>query len=70
MTLTAALTVAALGALECDHVVPLWVDSQQDPYDLNGLASRCRTCHIRKTRRENGPPDPQRDEWRELVRGL
>ena len=55
------------GALECDHVVPLWRDPDQDPYALDGLATRCRGCHIAKTRAENTRPDPERDAWRELV---
>ena len=58
------------GALECDHVVPLWVNPHQDPYDMDGLASRCRTCHLKKTRRENGPVDVEREQWRELVSTL
>ena len=55
------------GRLECDHIVPLHVDPDQDPYAIDGLATRCRRCHIQKTAAENRKPDPERDAWRELV---
>ena len=58
------------GRLECDHVVPLHVDPDQDAYALEGLATRCRGCHIAKTRSENTKPDPARDAWRLLLESL
>ena len=39
--------------LECDHVVPLHRAPDQDAYDLDGLQTLCRTCHVEKTRGEN-----------------
>ena len=41
------------GRLECDHITPLQREPGQDPYDLGGLQTLCRDCHIEKTRREN-----------------
>ncbi len=41
------------GKLECDHVTPLEREPGQDPYDVNGLQTLCRACHIEKTAREN-----------------
>ena len=55
---------------ECDHIVPLHVDPDQDPYALDGLATRCRGCHIIKTAAENRKPDPAREAWRALVKEL
>ena len=56
------------GILEVDHVVPLNVQPEQDAYDPNGCQVLCRTCHIVKTREENGgPEDPERARWRALV---
>ena len=53
------------GRLECDHVVALWIDPNQDPLDLDGLATRCRNCHLRKTMAERGQvPDAERMAWR------
>ena len=49
------------GRLECDHRTPLHLDSEQDPFDLAGLQTLCRSCHIDKTQRENikGKYDPR-----------
>ena len=58
------------GRLECDHVVPLHVDRDQDPYALAGLQTLCRSCHIEKSRSERIRPDPEREAWRALVAGL
>ena len=54
------------GALECDHVTPMQREPGQNPWDLNGLQSLCRACHIEKTRRENRrrPPSAQAEAWR------
>ncbi|MYF00776.1 MAG: HNH endonuclease [Gammaproteobacteria bacterium] len=64
------------GRLECDHIVPLHVDPDQDYYDPNGCQALCRNCHLLKTADENRRrprperPDPERDAWRRLVEGL
>ena len=56
------------GRLECDHVTPLQREPGQDPYDINGLQSLCRSCHLEKTRRENRrPPTEAETAWRALV---
>ena len=56
------------GALECDHLVPLDRDTHQDPYDLDGLQTLCRQCHIAKTRGENTRErTPAEQRWRDLV---
>ena len=53
------------GALECDHVAPLQREPRQDPWDINGLQTLCRACHIEKTRRENTrEPGPKALAWR------
>ena len=56
------------GRLECDHVTPLEREPGQDPYNVNGLQTLCRRCHIEKTRQENRRPltDAERD-WKMLV---
>lgn len=51
-------------------MTPLHVAPDQDAYELAGLQTLCRGCHVEKTARENERPDPERDAWRELVRGL
>ena len=59
------------GRLEVDHVTPLQRKPEQDPYDMNGLQSLCRACHIEKTRRENRRPlAPAELEWKALVSEL
>ena len=57
------------GALECDHVTPLQREPGQDPWDINGLQTLCRACHIDKTCRENRtrPPSPQAQAWRDFM---
>ena len=56
------------GKLECDHIVPMQREPGQDPYDMNGLQSLCRACHVEKTRRENRrPPTEAETAWRALV---
>ena len=55
------------GALECDHVTPLQREPGQDPWDMNGLQTLCRGCHIEKTRRENARVlGPSALAWRAL----
>ena len=57
--------------LECDHISPMEREPGQDPYDINGLQTLCRSCHIEKTRRENRRPlTPAELAWRELVADL
>ena len=41
------------GRLEVDHVTALHLDPSQDPFDLDGLQTLCRTCHLAKTAKEN-----------------
>ena len=53
------------GRLECDHVVPLQWEPDQDPYDPAGLQTLCRSCHIAKTRDENMNPD--RLTWNDYI---
>ena len=48
-------------------VVPLHLKPSQDPYDLAGLQTLCRGCHLAKTSRENQRDDPARDAWLRLV---
>ena len=56
------------GRLECDHITPLQREPGQDPWDINGLQTLCRTCHIEKTRRENRRPLTTAEQaWRTLV---
>ena len=59
------------GRLECDHVTPLQREPGQDPFDMNGLQTLCRACHLAKTARENQRVlTPAEAEWRELVAEL
>ena len=59
------------GPFECDHVVPLHVDPEQDPYDPAGCQTLCAPCHIAKTSGENRrEPTPAEREWANLVDAL
>ena len=59
------------GRLECDHITPLKREPGQDLYDVNGLQSLCRRCHVEKTARENRREvTPAEAEWRALVAGI
>ena len=52
-------------------MTPLEREPGQDVYDVNGLQSLCRECHIEKTRRENRRPLTTAElAWRELVAEL
>ncbi len=54
------------GRLEAHHEPPL--RDGADPYDLAGIVTMCRTCHIERHR-----PDamtPGRAAWQELVQEL
>ena len=56
------------GRLECDHITPLQREPGQDHWDINGLQTLCRTCHIEKTRRENSRVlGPRALAWRAFV---
>ena len=57
-----------VGALECDHIVSLNRDPDQDPYDPDGCQTLARGCHIRKTAGENRRPStPAELRWRALI---
>ncbi len=59
------------GHLECDHVTPLKRKPNQNPYDISGLQSLCRGCHIAKSARENRrAPTPAEAAWRAFVSEL
>ena len=59
------------GRLECDHITPLQREPGQDPFDVNGLQTVCRSCHTAKTARENRRPLTLAElAWRELVAEL
>ena len=59
------------GRSEADHVIPLEVDPDQDPYNVDGLQTLCRGCHIEKTAAENRDPMiPGRQEWLDMVAQL
>ena len=51
--------------LECDHKVPLAAGGTNDPDNLQIL---CKSCHIAKTRKENGAVDhPGCLDWMEFA---
>ena len=53
---------------EADHIRPLDAFPDQDPYDLDGLQTLCRACHVEKTRGENRrEPTPAEAEWAAFV---
>ena len=55
------------GRLEAHHLKPLHLHPDQDPYDLDGIETRCRACHIDEHRR---PVTPAEVAWRALVDDL
>ena len=56
------------GPFEVDHVVPLWRNPSQDPYDPAGCQTLCKPCHRAKTRAESRrEATPAEREWREFV---
>ena len=56
------------GRLECDHIVPMQREPGQNPWDINGLQTLCRSCHCLKTAAENRRPlTPAEAAWRALV---
>ena len=54
------------GRLEAHHEPPL--RQGRDPYDLNGIVTLCRGCHIERHRPDHETPG--RAEWRELIEEL
>ena len=63
------------GRLECDHVVPLQDDPDQDPYDPDNCQTLCRHHHIEKTRAENFGRRRRRltaaeQDWKDAVEEL
>ena len=54
------------GALEAHHEPPLRAGA--DPYDLDGIVTLCRGCHIARHRTERDTPG--RTAWRALVDSL
>ncbi|MCY4394796.1 MAG: HNH endonuclease [Rhodospirillaceae bacterium] len=54
------------GRLEAHHEPPLVEGA--DPYDLAGIVTLCRTCHIERHRGD--AETPGRAEWRKLVEEL
>ena len=59
------------GRLEADHITPMQREPGQNLYDINGLQTLCRSCHVEKTRQENRrEPTPAEQAWRELVAEL
>ena len=59
------------GRLEADHITSLQREPGQDVYDINGLQSLCRSCHIQKTASENRRAlSPDELAWRALVAEL
>jgi len=58
------------GRMEVDHVVPLHVNPEQNPFDPAGLQTLCRRCHFDKTRDELSVPDPERDAWETYLEAL
>lgn len=62
------VSCGSAGPLECDHVTPLSVDPEQDPYDITNCQTLCRGCHIVKTAAENRrQPTETELRWRQLV---
>ena len=59
------------GALNAITSCRLRVDPDQDPYDIDGLQTLDRGCHISKTAAENrGEMMPGRKEWQDVVAEL
>ena len=54
------------GRLEAHHEPPLRAGA--DPYDLAGIMTMCRPCHIERHRPDNMTPG--RKEWRDMVEQL
>ena len=59
------------GRLEIDHVKPVRTNPEL-AFDPTNCATRCSSCHTKKTRIECGhkPLDPPRQAWRDAVADL
>ena len=56
------------GRLECDHVEPLDRHPDQDVYNVDGLQTLCRSCHIAKSKGEaRRTPTHEELVWRAMV---
>jgi 5-methylcytosine-specific restriction endonuclease McrA len=53
-----------------DHIVGL--RDGGEPFELTNLQTLCGSCHGKKTRIEIGLGviDPEREKWRDLLRGM
>lgn len=61
------------GWLECDHIVPLADDPDQDPYDPDGCQSLCPPCHAAKSAdetRARRPLSAAAEKWRAFANEL
>ncbi|MCY4396346.1 MAG: hypothetical protein OXC10_14555 [Rhodospirillaceae bacterium] len=57
------------GRLEAHHEPPL--QPGRDPYDLDGIKTYCRSCHVERHRDDNRRPQTEAEaEWRALVDAL
>ena len=55
-----------VGELHVDHILRL--EDGGLPYALDNLQVLCSfPCHSEKTRKENTPPDPEREAWIDLI---
>ena len=53
------------GRLAAHHDPPL--EDGADPYDLDGIKTRCRLCHVD----EHRPPlTPDEEEWRMMIKAI
>ena len=58
------------GAVECDHVIPMF-RSNADPYDPSSCQTLCRGCHLNKSAGESGRELPAGyGEWKEAVAAM
>ena len=56
--------------LEADHITPREILSQERWYDKDQCQTLCVECHGLKTRKEHPYFDPQRYEFRQLLKCL
>ena len=52
------------GKLEAHHEPPLHLQDGGDPYDIDGIRTRCRSCHISERRR---PLTLAEKEWADFL---
>ena len=65
-TATVAVDAADPGRLEAHHEPPLRAGG--DPYDVDGVTTLCRSCHISHHRRDDMAPD--RAAWLDYLSEL